>query len=84
MFAQGTSDKKSFSKQKDEGSKTSSLTSSSSLKPCVTNVQCKSCGKLGHTSSVCPDSKPPAQIHAMLIVDDASDASDEESVIILT
>jgi hypothetical protein len=50
----------------------------------VTNVCCKTCGKLGHTLSVCPDSKPPAQIHAMsAAADDASVASNEESVIIL-
>ena len=34
--------------------------------------------------SVCPESKPPAQIHAVSAVDDASVASDKESVIILT
>ena len=85
MFAQGTSDKTGAPKQKDDGSRASSLVSSSTLKPCVTNVWCRTCGKLGHTLSVCPDSKPPAQIHAMsAATDDASVASDEESVIILT
>ncbi len=54
------------------------------MKQQVMNVRCKSYGKLGHTSSVCPNSKsPPTQIHAMLTVDDASNASNEESVIIL-
>jgi hypothetical protein len=34
--------------------------------------------------SICPDSKPPVQIHAMPAADDASVASDKENVIILT
>jgi hypothetical protein len=67
VFTQGTSDKTSAPKQKDEGSKASSLVSSSTSKPQVTNVRCRTCGKLSHTSSVCPDSKPPAQIYAMLV-----------------
>jgi hypothetical protein len=51
---------------------------------CSSHVCCRNSGKLGHTLSVCPDLKQtPAQIHAMARVDDASDASDEESVIIL-
>ena len=63
----------------------SSSVSSSPLKPCMTNVWCRACGKLGHTSSLCQESKPPAQIHAMsAVADDASVVSDEESVIILT
>ncbi len=49
----------------------------------ITNVKCKSCGRIGHTSLVCPNSKcPPEQIHAM-DANDASDASDASSVIIL-
>ncbi len=49
------------------------------------NVCCRLCGKLGHTSAVCPDAKPPAQVHAMSAdTDDASVASDASSVIILT
>ena len=40
---------------------------------------------MGHTSNVCPDTKPPAQIHAITNTkDDASDNSDESSVLILT
>jgi hypothetical protein len=83
VFAQG-SDKKSPSKPKEDGSKSLSSSSSLTSKPQITNVRCKACGKLGHTSSVCPDTKPhPAQIHAMsTTVDDASDNSDKESVII--
>ncbi len=46
--------------------------------------ECRTCGKLDHISSICPESKPHAQIHAKLAVDDASVASDEESIIILT
>ena len=84
MFVQGTSNKTGAPKQKIDGSRASSLVSSSPSKPCVTNVWCRICSKLGHTSSVCPDSKPPTQIHAMsAATDDASVASDEESVIIL-
>jgi hypothetical protein len=49
-----------------------------------TNVCCKSCGLLGHTSAVCPNTKPLAQVHAMTESDDASEASDTSSVIILT
>ena len=50
----------------------------------ITTVKCKSCGRIGHTSSVCPATKrPPDQIHAM-DADDASDASDTSSIIILT
>jgi hypothetical protein len=82
-FAQG-SNRKSTSTLKAEGL-SKSLSSSSTLKQQVMNVCCKSCGKLGHTSSVCPDSKsPPTQIHAMLTVDDAYDASVDGSVTILT
>ncbi len=91
VFAQGTSDRSGAQKHKDKnnGSRASSSVSSSPSKHRVTNVRCKTCNKLGHTSSMYPDSKPPAQIHAMLAeADDASVASDEESdeesVIILT
>jgi hypothetical protein len=85
VFARGTSDRSGAQKHKDNGSRASSLVSSLPSKHHVTNVGCKTCGKLGHTLGVCPDSKPPAQIHAMLAAaDDASVASNEESVIILT
>jgi hypothetical protein len=47
----------------------------------------KNCGQLGHTSLVCPElmpsKAPPAQIHAMVDIDDASEANDASSVIIL-
>ncbi len=77
-------DKKNPSKPKDDGSKSSSSSSSLTPKPQITNVCCKACGKLGHTLSVCPNTKPPpVQIHAMSADGDASDASDEESVVIL-
>jgi hypothetical protein len=84
VFAQG-SDKKTPSKPKDEGSKSLSSSSYLTSEQQITNVCCKACGKLVHTSSVCPDTKPStAQIHAIsAAVDDASDASDKECVIIL-
>jgi hypothetical protein len=50
-----------------------------------TNVCCRLCRKLGHTSAVCPDAKPPAQVHAMSAdMDVASATSNASSVIILT
>jgi hypothetical protein len=49
-----------------------------------TNVQCKTCGALcHHVSAVCPESKPPAQVHAMTETDDLSVASDSSSIFIL-
>ena len=62
----------------------SSIASSGSHK--VTNIHCLNCGQLGHTSGVCPEKlsvKPPAQIHAMADINEASVTSDESSVIIL-
>jgi hypothetical protein len=91
VFAQG--DSKFNNNTKKSGSSDSSSHSSLSLsasttKPHrVTNVRCLNCGQLGHTSAVCPNkkpAKPPAQIHAMADIDDASIASDASSVIILT
>ncbi len=53
----------------------------------ITNVMVKNCGKLGHTSLVCPDLmqfKPPQDhIHTLAYIDDASDASEASSVVIL-
>jgi hypothetical protein len=53
----------------------------------ITNVQCKNHSKLGHTSLLCHElmqsKTPPDQIHAMVDIDDASEASDALSVIIL-
>jgi hypothetical protein len=48
-----------------------------------TNVWCKTCGALGHVSAVCPEAKPPAQVHAMTETDDPSVASDSSSIFIL-
>jgi hypothetical protein len=90
VFAQGADNRKPSQqdKPKQGSSKGSTTSSSSSTKatPKITKVYCKLCGKLGHMSSVCPDAKPPpAQILAMTSGhDDASESSDEESVIILT
>jgi hypothetical protein len=49
-----------------------------------TNARCKTCGKLGHVSAVCPDTEPPAQVHAMMTdTDDTSVAGDASSIFIL-
>jgi len=79
VFAQGTSDKKSTSKSKEDGSTgtPSSLSSTSKSRDSITNVKCKKCGKFGHISQYCPKKEketPPAQIHAMNAVDDALEA----------
>jgi hypothetical protein len=82
VFAQGTTNQWSSPKNSDDKSKQSSTTSSTSKE--IRIVKCKKCGKVGHTSNVCPDAKPPAQIHAITNTkDDASDNSDESSVLIL-
>jgi hypothetical protein len=85
IFAQGANKNKkpSGAAQQDDHSSHTSSSSTSTTHQRVMNVQYKTCGKLGHTSSVCPDAKPPAQVHAMTGVDDTSVVSDEESVIIL-
>ena len=94
VFAQGTdsrcspvksSSDPSPSKTTTKGSISSSSSSSVRGMPKITKIFCKNCGKMGHISSVCPDTKiPPAQIHAITTGhDDASESSKEESVIIL-
>jgi len=92
VFAQGTSDKKPSSRahQQREDATSSSKQSSSSgsvtrgSKP--TKIICHLCGKEGHVSTVCPQRKPlPDQVHAMTTGhDDASESSDDESILILT
>ena len=87
VFAQGTSDKKTKSKEDGSMSTPSSSSSITKSRDSITNVKCKKCGKFGHISQYCPKKEketPPAQIHAMNAVYDASEASEEESVIILT
>ena len=91
VFAQGADKSKSSTDKKprpdSKGStSSSSMSASGKAMPKITKVYCKNCGKLGHMSTVCPDLKPPpAQIHAMTSGhDDASESSDDESVIILT
>jgi hypothetical protein len=86
VFAQeGTKGETSKPKSDETSSKTSSK---NSLGPSTTNqrilaVRCKNCGRNCHASAVCPELKmPPAQIHVM-DADNASQASDESSVIIL-
>jgi hypothetical protein len=67
-----------------ESSSSFNSRSSSTKKKQPTDVRCKSCGRRGHTSAVCPDAKPPAQVHAMSAeTDDASVASNDSEVIIL-
>jgi len=83
VFAQGTSDKKTASKSKeDESTGTpSSSPSTSRSRDSLTNVKCKKCGKFGHISQYCPKKEketPPAHIHDMNAVDDASEASEDE------
>jgi hypothetical protein len=65
---------------KPSGSSSSTATEDSSsdknIRPTYqkkpTNVRCKKCNKLGHTSAVCPKSKPPKQVHTINAnVDDA-------------
>ena len=82
MFAQDVGGPRA-PKDDSSSSKGSSNSTISSCRPTV--VWCKSCGQLGHALTVCPDRKkaPPVQIHAM-DADDASEANDEEIVIILT
>ena len=82
IFAQGNTNQRSPRKSNDDKSKQSTTSSSSSRN--IRIIKCKKCGKIGHASNVCPDAKPPAQIHAIATTtDDASDASDESSVLIL-
>ncbi len=82
VFSQGAT-RKSTPTLKDEQS-SKSLSSSSTLKQQVTNVCCKSCGKLGTTQVFAPFQVPSYPNHAMLMVNDDSNTSDEETVIILT
>jgi hypothetical protein len=83
VFAQHT--KKPFTSSTAGDDSSLSKSSHSTTPKKSTNVRCRLCGKLGHTSAVCPDAKPPAQVHAMSAdMDDASVASDDSSVIILT
>jgi hypothetical protein len=66
----------------DDSSATKSVRAPYQKKP--TNVRCHKCNKLGHTSAVCPDSKPPEQVHTISAgINDASVASDASSIIIL-
>jgi len=89
VFSQGTSDKKTTSRSTEDGptGNPSSSSSTGKSRDSITNVKCKKCGKFGHISMYCPKNKketPPAQIHDMNAVDDASEESEDESVIILT
>jgi hypothetical protein len=56
VFAQGYTGKKIASKQCDNGSKQSSASSTSSQT--IRIIICKICGKIGHTSSICPEANP--------------------------
>ena len=87
VFAQG-SNEKAINKPKEDGtsSKSSSLLGSVARGKKITKIICGVCGKVGHMSSVRPRLKPPPeQIHAMATGhDDASESSENESVLILT
>ncbi len=83
VFAQ---DSKKPGANQDDGSSSRKGGSvrSSPKTPKYRNVRCGACGELGHTSLVCPNKKPPAQVHAMSAEpDDASVCSDASSVIII-
>jgi hypothetical protein len=68
----------------DSSSRKGSSTRSPPKTPKYRNVRCGTCGELWHTSLVCPNKKPPAQVHAMSDEpDDASACSDASSVIII-
>jgi hypothetical protein len=83
VFAQHTKKPFTSSTAGDDLSLSKSSCSTTPKRP--TNICCRLCGKLSHTSVVCPNAKPPAQVHAMSAdMDDASVASNASSVIILT
>ena len=85
VFAQDGDKPKSSSKDdtSHKSSSTSSIKSRRSSQKSYTSVMCKLCGQMGHSSAVCPERKPPpAQIHAME-ADDASEDSDDSSILIL-
>jgi hypothetical protein len=87
VFVQGADkDKPSKGKQKnDTSSKSSSSSGSVSCGTKYRTVICKNCGQQGHVSMVCPQKKPPEQIHAMATAhDDASESSADDSVLIMT
>ena len=83
VFAQDAKKKSGTSGSNDDSSSsTGGSVRTSPKKP--SNVCCLSCGKLGHTSCVCPNKKPPAQVHAITTdTDDASVPSDTSSVILI-
>ncbi len=86
IFAQGT-DKDTPPKGKpktESSSKSSSSSGSVSRGPKYRMVICKNCGQKGHVSSVCPQKKPPEQIHMLATApDDASVSSAEDSILIM-
>ena len=87
VFAQGA-DKDKLPKGKpknDSSSKSLSSSGSVSRGTKYRMVICKNCGQQGHVSSVCPQKKPPDQIHAMATEpDDASESSVDNSILIMT
>lgn len=85
VFAQGA-DKKTAGKppKTDTSSKSSSSSGSVSRGQKNPTIICRTCGKQGHVSAVCPQKNPPEQIHAMATEpDDASASSGDDSVLIL-
>jgi hypothetical protein len=86
VFAQGM-DKDTPPKGKPKTKSSSKSSSSSGSVFCCPKyrmVICKNCGQQGHVSSVCPQKRPPEQIHAMATApDDASVSSADDSILIM-
>ena len=78
------SDGNSPSKTRPSSTSTGSRSSSSRSHSSIKTVICRNCGKEGHVSAVCPTKRPPEQIHAIATApDDASESSEDDSVLIL-
>ena len=86
MFAQKlyTNTKSSASTPSSSKSSSSTSSSASCSHTKIKTVICCLCGQQGHVSTVCPNKKPPEQIHAIdNTQDNASESSNNESVLIL-
>jgi hypothetical protein len=67
VFAQD-SKKPAANQDDDSSSRKGSSVRSPPKTPKYRNVRCGACGELGHTSLVCPNKKPPVQVHVMSAV----------------